>query len=397
MEKLVLNAIEGEKKNQPGIQDPYPQCEIASEFNPKQNLMMIIIGVFGLGMLFLFTHFDSSNILILLAIIVFSLILLLGACEFVIEYATRLSRLLKVSELIIGLTIVSVGTSIPEISTSMISAYYGLGGVAVGDIYGSYITQLSLILGVVVLFKTESVSKKYTPYVSRDTILMIGAIVINAILLFLDTGFSFFSGLILVFLYMVYLFNLYKKMKKDQDVGNLVLQDQTICAEERETKRKQKALRAAEYIGIILGCVLLVVLAAQTMVLSSGNLARQMNVSEHIIGVTIIAFGTAIPEFSVSVTAMRKNEPEIAYGNLVGSNIVDPLFSMGVGALVKPILMSEIAVGQILTEVLPFNIACGVAILVFFSKKEGSKTWGAITGLSLIGIYVLFIWVHFFF
>jgi cation:H+ antiporter len=372
-------------------------CDSANDFNPSQNIKLIIIGAIGLGIIYLFTHFETRNILILLAIIIFSLMLLLGACEFVIEYATRLSRLLKVSELIIGLTIVSVGTSIPEISTSMISSYYGLGGVAVGDIYGSYITQLSLILGVVVLFKTESVSKSYTPYVGRDTLLMIGAIMINATFLFLDTGFSFLSGLILVFLYLLYLFNLYRKMKKDQDVGNLVVQEQVICAETHEQKqqRKQKVLKAMEYIGIIFGCVLLVVLSAQTMVLSSGNLAREINVSEHIIGVTIIAFGTAIPEFSVSVTAMKKNQPEIAYGNLVGSNIVDPLFSMGVGALVKPIIMSEAAVLQIITHVLPFNLMCGVSIIFFFSKHDGSKAWGTLTGISLIAIYCVFIWVHF--
>ena len=369
-------------------------CENPNEFNPRVNVLLMVIGAIGLGIDYLLTQFFSSNIGGMIATIIFSLMMLLGACEFVIEYATRLSRLLKVSELIIGLTIVSIGTSIPEISTSMISAYFELGGVAVGDIYGSYITQLSLILGVVVLFKAESVSRKYTPYVRKDTMLMLGAIILNAIILFLDSGISFIGGVILVFIYLVYLENLYRKLKKEQAVGNLEMSE--LCVRERALNRKKIALKAMEYIGIIFGCVLLVVLSAQTMVLSSGNLARQMEVSEHIIGVTIIAFGTAIPEFSVSVTAMRRNEPEIAYGNLVGSNIVDPLLSMGLGALVRPIIMESATVSQIITEVLPFNIICGLAIMFFFSKHNGSKIWGILTGFVLISIYVAFIFVHFF-
>ena len=363
------------------------------DFNAKTNILLLVFGAIGLIFLYVITGFNTSNIFLLILIIAFSLMMLLGACEFVIEYAVRLSRLLKIREIIIGLTIVSVGTSIPEISTSIISAIYGFGGVAVGDVYGSYITQSSIILGIVVLLNTESVSKKNTPYVQKDILLMLGAIFVNFLVLIFDSGISTLGASILVGLFLLYLILQYRKIKNEQIVN------ETLDIEARkkiETMSKsQKVIKTLEYIAIIFVSIILVVIGAQSMVIASANLARQLHVSDHVIGVTIIAFGTAVPEFAVSFSAMRKNETEIAYGNLIGSNIVDPLFSLGIGALFRPILMNPEVVNQIITEVLPFNIICAFCIFIFFSKKKESKAWGSFTGITMISIYVTFILVHF--
>ncbi len=365
-----------------------PQSSTENSFDYKHNASLIGIGAFGLLCNYgLISIFQETNLFLLINIC-FSLAILLGACEFIIEYAVRLSRLLGISELIIGLTVVSIGTSIPEIFTAMTSAYYGYGGLIIGDIYGSYITQLSLIMGVVILFNLESVSQRNTPYAKKDTLLMMAAIAINAIVIFIEKGISTTGSLMLIFLYILYVAYRYNKSKHSTLECAMVKE----CLELTNISKKKKYLKGFLYLGFVFLFILITIAAAQIMVLSSGSFARNMNVDEHVIGVTIIAFGTAVPEFVVSVAAMRRKEPEIAYGNLLGSNVVDPLLSTGLGAMVRPISMSNEVILTIITNVLPFNLLCGLAIILLFSNKnKGSKKYGLLSSVVLISIYIAFV------
>ncbi|ABV34943.1 Na+/Ca+ antiporter, CaCA family [Shewanella sediminis HAW-EB3] len=254
--------------------------------------------------------------LILLSIIGGFLILTLGA-EALVRGASAIALRLGIAPLVIGLTIVAFGTSAPELAVSLKSALAGKSGIALGNVIGSNIANIGLILAITALIRPIQVQSQM---VRRDIPIMIVASLLFWGLL-LDGGLSFWDGALLTTLLVGYLGFSYISSRNE---GN----------SEEIDERPQSPLLSV--VLIILGITMLVT-GGILFVDGAVELAKTLGISEVIIGLTIVAIGTSMPELVTSVVAARKGESDIAIGNIVGSNLFNILGILGITALIHPI------------------------------------------------------------
>jgi len=254
--------------------------------------------------------------LILLSIIGGFLILTFGA-EALVRGASAIALRLGIAPLVIGLTIVAFGTSAPELAVSLKSALAGKSGIALGNVIGSNIANIGLILAITALIRPIQVQSQM---VRRDIPIMIVASLLFWGLL-LDGGLSFWDGALLTTLLFGYLGFSYISSKNS---GN---------SEEIELRPQSPLLSVAL---IIIGIAMLVG-GGILFVDGAVALAKALGIGEVIIGLTIVAIGTSMPELVTSVVAARKGESDIAIGNIVGSNLFNILGILGITALIHPI------------------------------------------------------------
>jgi cation:H+ antiporter len=356
------------------------------------------------------TSNNVANILMLAG----SLLILLAGSNIVLEFAVKLAEAAGVSELVIGLTIVSIGTSIPEMFTAILSSAKGLGGFVVGDIYGSDITQLTAFLGIIIFWAPRTVSKSFVPNVKRDAGLMIFALCFLSFNL-VDGVLTYLEATIATSIFVCYTIYLYRSTKKSpakqvaQIVNTETLEEiegvhtrkemvEIFQAKEDTGKADMVPLRMKKspalillYIGMVIFGTLLCYVGAHWMVESGVNIAESAHIPEHVIAATIVGFGTGLPEFVVSFIAVRKRRYTIAYGNLLGSNVVDPLLSISLGVFTREISMGTVAAWQVISTMLPIVIIVSLFIIAIFSRKITSRIQGRAFGLILIGMYGVFL------
>lgn len=255
-----------------------------------------------------------------IGLLMVGLVLLTKGADIFIEGASSLATKFKIPQIIIGLTIVAMGTSAPEASVSINSALKGINGVAIGNIFGSNIINVLFILGATamvspLLMKKETV-KFEIPFTVFVTTLLCGL------------GYYFHSitreaAFVLLFffgLYLVYLF----KMAKKHDANSV----------NNEIQPQQSNLFKM-ILFIILGLGALVY-GSDLTVNSAINIARMLNISERVIGLTIVAIGTSLPELVTCVVAALKQQCDLAIGNIVGSNLFNILFVLGITGVIQP-------------------------------------------------------------
>ncbi|GIU11391.1 MULTISPECIES: calcium/sodium antiporter [unclassified Shewanella] len=257
---------------------------------------------------------------ILLSILGGFLILTVGA-EALVRGASQIALRLGLTPLIIGLTIVAFGTSAPELAVSVKSAIAGNSGIALGNVIGSNIANIGLILGITALIRPIKIESQM---VRRDIPIMIGASLLFWSLL-LDGGLSFWDGAILFALLVAYLTFSYFTAEKQTDDD----------VEDTKQNPMLSVLFIVIGISMLVGGGILFVDGAVA-------LAQSFGISEVIIGLTIVAIGTSMPELVTSIVAALKGQSDIAIGNVVGSNLFNILGILGVTALIHPIVGSEI-------------------------------------------------------
>jgi len=252
---------------------------------------------------------------------------LIFASNIAVERSRRIARRLGISDLIIGLTVVSIGTSLPEIFLSLMAGIYRLqglesSGIAIGNMMGSCLSQITIILGL-----SGMVTKLYVPMRSlkRD-----GTMMLVAILLMYGASFdgiiTSLEGIALVFIYIAYLFYLSREDRITKDEG----------------ERKHQILIYDSF--FLLGALLVVVLCSSVVVHEGLALASMLGVSPFIIGI-LAGVSTSLPELSISIGALGKGAKGLSLGNLIGSNITDPLLSLGIGAAVAGFAVEINAIG----------------------------------------------------
>ena len=244
------------------------------------------------------------------------LFLTYGADMF-IDGASALARRFHIPEIVIGLTVVAFGTSLSEASVSIASVLHGADGVAVGNILGSNIANISLVLGITAIITTLSIQKntiRYEiPFVGFITLLLMCVGAYYGIIS------RFWSG-VLVALLCLFLFYL-------------------VCCSRREIESDAPApyISGIKMILFLVVGIAAVILSSNLIVDSSVNIARAINISERVIGLTVIAFGTSLPELVTCIVAAIKKRSDLAVGNIIGSNIINILFVLGVTGLIRPI------------------------------------------------------------
>jgi len=254
--------------------------------------------------------------LIAVLLLIVGFVLLIKGADWFVDGAAGIAARFGIPQLVIGLTIVAMGTSAPEAAVSITAAMEGNAGITIGNVVGSNILNILIILGVTALIIDVAVQKSTVKYEIPFMLLITGLLLVLGM-----TGnkIVFWEGIVLWVLFIVYLAYLFK-MAKNGD------------ADEEE---KAKAVWL-QLVLLIVGCGG-IILGADLTVDNASKIAEALGMDDRLIGLTIVAFGTSLPELVTSVTAAKKGKADIAIGNIVGSNIFNILFVVGTTALITPV------------------------------------------------------------
>lgn len=305
---------------------------------------------------------------------VIGLVFLIIGAEALVRGASRLAAVVGISPLVIGLTVVAFGTSSPELAVSVKSALSGQASLAVGNVVGSNIFNVLFILGISALIVPLVVSRQLIRFDVPLMIVLSGIVLILA----LDQSFSRTDGLMLVAGLVVY-------------VCFLIFQSRRERVAEREKDPPEPGVEGyakagwLKNISLVFGGLVLLVLGSRWLVDSAVSFAQYLGVSELVVGLTIVAAGTSLPEVVTSIIAAVRGERDIAVGNVVGSNIFNMMGVLGLASLVAPsgIEISTAVIGFDIPVMIAVALAC---LPVFFTGGIISRR----EGVLLLGYYVAY-------
>ncbi len=300
------------------------------------------------------------------------LILYFGA-DFLVDGSSRLAISFGIRPLIIGMTIVAFATSMPELMVSLLAAFKGSADIASGNIIGSNVANIGLILGVSALLAPMAVARST---MVREIPIMIAASVL-LMLFSLDGELSFGNGLILFLLLLCFLVYC---LCNARDGGLEIQTPEVLVVKERQSRSRDLVLIVIGIIGLGAG--------AELMVRSAVTIARAIGLSELVIGMTIVALGTSLPELAASVMSAHKGEMDISVGNVIGSNIFNVLFVLGVCPMVRPLAIEP----SVLRFELPAMLLFCVALIPLVGRR---LRLGRTEGVILLVAYCLFVGVLF--
>ncbi len=294
-----------------------------------------------------------------LTILIFSLILLVVFSDRLIDASAKLAKALGISNAVIGLILLAYGTSLPEFSVSFISAIARHPQISVSNVIGSNIINIALIIGMTSLIKPFQVK-----LAKRDGIVMIFSTLWLASLVYFSDGISRIAGLVMIFSIMGYTYYTLKYNRTNSTIKNSTI-----------SKPKESIIIAL--------CLLVVVISGKLAVNSAVAVAKGLGVSEWLIGATIIAMGTSLPELVVSLSAAKKGFFSMSVGNIVGSNIFNILWVLGFSATLGSISLN---VDMIKWDILFLMV---VTFLFYFHILKTSIS--RIDGVVYLGLYVTYI------
>lgn len=327
-------------------------------------------------------------------------ICLVKFCDIFVDSASTIAKKLHISELIIGLTVVAIGTSCPELAVSVSDSISSLlensnANVAIGNVIGSNICNLLLVLGFSAVFTPivvkKSVCKREYPF-----LLIISALLVLFVILF-GTGSSItgnyailrWEAIILVVLMFVYIWFLIHNAKKHPD-------EQLNTEEEKLTEEKEKDMKLWKAIILVIVGAAGIVFGGEAVVFGAKGLALQVSdaahldhdLAESLVGLTIVAVGTSLPELVTIVVAAKKGQNELALGNVIGSNIFNILFVLGIAGTVNPLTTGS----QVIIDAVVMMVA---TIVVFIFALTGKiKRSGGIALLCMYGAYLAYLIVR---
>ena len=293
--------------------------------------------------------------------LVVGMYLLIKGADWFVDGASNIAKLLKIPSLIIGLTLVSMGTSAPEASVSINASLSGLNDISMGNVVGSNIFNVLVVGGCSAIFAPMVIDKEIKYY---DLPIMIFISALLVVFSFVTTPLvlNFIESLILVIVFVLYLVFLVVRAKKSGEEEKV----------EEINEEKPKALKSLAFLVVGL---LAIIVGGGWVVDGASDVARILGMDEILIGLTIVALGTSLPELVTSIVAARKKENEIAIGNIIGSNIFNILFVLGLASTISSITVNA----DMLIDTL-FMLGTGVALMIIsFIRKDIGKKIGIIS------------------
>lgn len=304
------------------------------------------------------------EILLQLVLLVVGFVMLVKGADWFVEGAAGIAAKFGIPQLVVGLTIVAMGTSAPEAAVSITAALKGSADITIGNVVGSNIMNILVILGLTAVIIVTPVAKSTVkieiPYMIAITFLLLA-------LGMSGNQIIFWEGVILWAAFLVYLGYLFWMATKNKE------------EEEEEKEKPVWKLLVLTLVGLVL-----VVWGSDVTVDAASAIASAFGMSERLIGLTIVAFGTSLPELCTSVSAAMKGKSDIAIGNIVGSNIFNILFVVGTTALITPVTFQA-------NFVIDTLIAAAAAILLWlcvFRKQRLNRTGGIIMLISYAAYFV---------
>lgn len=315
----------------------------------------------------------SSLVLVALLLVGVGFLLLLFGGDWLVRGASAVARRIGVTPLAIGATVVAFGTSAPELAVSTLAAAEGRTEVAIGNVLGSNIFNIGLILGVAALMQPLRIQ---VPLVRREGVVLILAAGLLGLLV-LDGGLSVLDGVLLLAVLVIVVFQTYWAGRREARAHP---------EEEAEFTEFLEIHAVRRPILVVVAGILLLVGGAQALVAGAVEFAEQLGVSRRIIGLTIVAAGTSLPELATSLIAARRGEHDVAVGNVTGSNLFNIVGILGVGALLAPLAFSSL----FLTD---FAVMVGFTLVFALFAHSGSAftRWEGLVLVSAFGGYLVWL------
>lgn len=300
---------------------------------------------------------------------VLGLVLLIVGGDFLVKGSVALAIRMRVSMVVIGLTVVSFATSAPELIVSVYSALTGHPDMAIGNVIGSNIANISLVLGLTALVYPLSFKKRLYQF---DIPVMLTACVLFAIFLFTNALLEAWEGFVFIVMLGILTLYLIQKSRKQELLS-------------KEVNVDSVSLFKLSFYLVSGGTCLY--FGSHFLVNGASGLAREIGLSERIISVSIVAFGTSVPELAASIIAALKKQKDLSIGNLIGSNIFNVLAVLGITSMVKPIAVLD---QSLLTNDIWWMLGISVLLypLMFLFKKDH---FGRVEGLVLLMVYTIYI------
>lgn len=302
--------------------------------------------------------------------LILGFVLLIKGADFFVDGSSSVAKRLKVPSLIIGMTIVAMGTSLPECAVSVSASVTNQNSLAISNAVGSNIFNLMVVCGVCSIFcpldVKASTLKKEFPF---------SVLVAAFLLVFGVTGMAVnrLEGGLLLLLFICFILWMIKASKSG----------------EKTEEENITVLPVWKCIVFILGGAAAIALGGDMVVNSASQIARSFGMSETLIGLTIVALGTSLPELVTSITAARKNELDMALGNVIGSNIFNILFVLGIAAAISPLSFT-------VENIIDIVVLCAMSVLVwlFAWRKKRLIRWQGIVMMICYGVYCAYIFVR---
>lgn len=307
-----------------------------------------------------------------IAFLIVGLVLLVWSADKLVFGSAALARNFGISPLVIGMTILAMGSSAPEMMVSATAALEGKTDTAVGNVLGSNIANIALILGITALIKPLSIS---SAVIRRELPLMVGVTVLAGVLLW-DNHLGFYEGALLFVLFAAFIVAMLQISRSEKQKVDSLLEEQ-----ESEVPEGVSNLKAG--IWVVVGLILLPI-AADTLVDNAVVIAQYFGMSDLVIGLTIIAVGTSLPELAASLAGVMKGEDDMAVGNIIGSNVFNILAVMGIPGILNPSMLSEYAMGR------DFWVMLGVSLLLVAMALGKSRSINRLEGGVLFFCFIAY-------
>ena len=306
------------------------------------------------------------------AFLIVGLIFLVWSADKLVYGSAALARNVGISPLVIGMTILAMGSSAPEMMVSATAALDGKTDTAVGNVIGSNIANIALILGITALIKPLSIS---SPVLRRELPLMIVVTLIAGAILW-DNYLGFYEGVLLAILFVAFILAMLRISRKEKKNDDILLEEQ--AHEIPVGVSNKKAI-----MWVIIGLIILPI-AANTLVDSSVVIAKYFGMSDLVIGLTIIAVGTSLPELAASVAGVMKGEDDMAVGNIIGSNVFNILAVMAVPGLLNPSALNDLIMGR------DFWVMLAVSLLLVAMALGKSRSINRFEAAFLVVVFVAY-------
>lgn len=308
------------------------------------------------------------EILLQVLLLVVGFVLLIKGADFFVDGSGSIARKLQIPDIIVGLTIVAMGTSAPELAVSVSAALGGSTEIAMGNVVGSNILNILIILGVSALIVPLAVDKSMF---KRDfPVLLLTAVILPAMALLFGNEVGLIAGIIFLVIFAFYIFLAVRAAIAYRKSGA------------GDGESKIKVLPWWQSILYTIGGAAVIVFGGNLSVEAAKKIAAACGISEAIIGLTVVALGTSLPELVTSVIAAKKGSSDIALGNIVGSNIFNILFILGTTAVIKPVPVPQ-------SGFIDMFVLLGVTVLLFIICVATKKI-NRVAGASFLALYVAY-------
>lgn len=337
-----------------------------------------ILAVLAAGLI-INAHVGSNWSVFTIIMLVIGFVLLIKGADFFVDGSSSVARQFKIPGLIIGMTIVAMGTSLPELSVSVTSSIAGHNQLAVSNVVGSNIINLMVVLGASALFSALAVEDAV---IKIDLPFSIIAAAVLAVMSFTIGKVNRVCGIILL---AMFAFFIGMMLKRAMTARKTAAEE----AEEKEVDEDIKILPIWQSLIYIAGGIACIKFGGDFVVNSSVTIARSLGVTETLIGLTIVACGTSLPELATSIAAARKNELDMAVGNAIGSNTFNILAILGIAAVITPVAVS---MENIIDTIVLIVFSIIVWLFCFRTKKLGKPA--GIMMMVMYAVYLVYICVR---